>query len=208
MKIQAIRHLAVLTCASAALSGCAGTNLGALGDILGGAIGGMGGQQQQGQLLVEVQGVDTRNQVIQVRTDQGQNGNLRYDGNTVVTYQQQQYPVTALERGDVAQIQVQQVGQNELYASRIDVTQSVQERNGQTTGGTAGLQQLTGQVSQVDYTNGLFQLQMQNGTVTVGLPYNAPSGTVDRFRNLRRGDYVRLEGTWLGNGRVELYRFL
>ena len=111
------------------LTSCA--QLGSVGDILG-AIGGTGTQQQQQtQLQAEVQQVDAGNQRIYVRTQQGQSGAVRFDGQTVVVYRQQQYPVTALERGDIVVMQLQQVSQNELYASRIDVTQSAQERTGE-----------------------------------------------------------------------------
>lgn len=111
------------------LTSCA--QLGSLGDILG-AIGGPGTQQQQqAQLQAEVQQVDASSQRIYVRTQQGQSGAVRFDGQTVVVYRQQQYPVTALERGDIVVMQLHQVSQNELYASRIDVTQSAQERTGE-----------------------------------------------------------------------------
>lgn len=112
------------------LTSCA--QLGSLGDILG-AIGGPGAQQQQQQtqLQAEVQQVDASRQQIHVRTQQGQSGAVRFDGQTIVVYRQQQYPVTALERGDIVVMQLHQVSQNELYASRIDVTQSAQERTGE-----------------------------------------------------------------------------
>ena len=120
--------------ATLALGGCAGGlgNLGALGEILGQATGaGAGGQQQgQGQLQAEVQSVDTNNQRLYVRTQQGQSGAVRFDSNTQVIYRQERYPVTALERGDVVSVQVQQIANNELYAARVDVVQSVQERTG------------------------------------------------------------------------------
>lgn len=214
MKRHAIRQLAAMGVTAVALSGCAGTNLGALGDILGGAMGGPGGTGQQNQLLVEVQGVDSRQQVIAVRTEQGQQGNVLWDQNTLVVYQNQQYPVTALERGDVVVMQVQQTQQGAPYASRIDVRQSVQERTGQGSGvsypgsGTGQLQQMYGRVGQVDYERGAFQLQTQQGTYVVQMPYNPGTATNDYFRRLRTGDSVRLEGTIVGNGRVELYRFM
>lgn len=211
MKRHSIRQLVAMSFTAMALSGCAGTNLGQLGDILGGAMGGMGGAggQQQGQLVVEVQGVDARQQVIAVRTQQGQQGNVLFDQNTIVTYQNQQYPVTALERGDVVAMQVQQTQQGQPYVSRIDVQQSVQERTGQSTGGMGGqYQQMYGRVGQVDHNRGMFQLQTQQGTVVVQMPYNPGPATNDYFRRLRNGDTVRLEGTFIGNGRVELYRFI
>ena len=211
MMRYSIRHLAAAAFTVVTLSGCAGTNLGALGDILGGAMGGQGAGQN-GQVVVEVQGVDTRQQVIQVRAQDGQQGNVRYDQNTVVSYQNQQYPVTALERGDVVAMQLQQGQQGQTYVSQIVVQQSVQERTGQggqgTVGGSGQMQQMYGRVGQIDHNRGMFQLQTQQGTVTVSLPYNPGNATTDYFNRLRTGDNVRLEGTFTGNGRVELYRFI
>lgn len=213
MMRHSIRHLAAAAFTVMALAGCAGTNLGQLGEILGGAMGGAGGAgQQQGQVVVEVQGVDTRQQVIQVRTQDGQQGNVRYDQNTVVSYQNQQYPVTALERGDVVAMQLQQGQQGQTYVSQIVVQQSVQDRTGQGgqggVGGNGQMQQIYGRVGQIDHNRGMFQLQTQQGTVTVTLPYNPGNATSDYFNRLRTGDNVRLEGTFTGQGRVELYRFI
>ena len=115
------------------LSGCGGSGaLGTLGNVLGGVLGQGGGaqQQQQQQIQAEIQQVDTNGQRVHVRTSQGENGSVRFDQNTAVIYRQQQYPVTALERGDLVTLTVQQISQNELYASRIDVVQSIQERQG------------------------------------------------------------------------------
>lgn len=209
MMMNSFRQVATAAVAVLTLSGCAGTNLGALGDVLGGAMG--GGGQQNGQVLAEVQNVDTRQQVIQIRTEQGQSGNVRFDQNTQVIYQNQQYPVTALERGDVAYFQLQQTQQGATYATSITVQQSVQERTGsQGNSGTYGgqYQQLQGTVGRIDYNQGWFELRTQNGTATITLPYNAGDATTDYFRRLRTGQSVRLEGTNLGNGRVELYRFI
>jgi len=41
----------------------------------------------------------------------------------------------------------------------------------------------------------------------VSLPYNARSSDVNRFRNLRSGDNVRIYGVYLNNSRVELRQF-
>ena len=91
----------------------------------------------------------------------------------------------------------------------VNVQQSVQERTGQGgAGGVGQMQQFTGRVGQVDYQRGMFQLQTSySGNVVVTLPYNPSSTTVNQFNRLRNGDSVRLEGTQVGNGRVELYRF-
>jgi hypothetical protein len=131
----------------------------------------------------------------------------------VVVYQQQQYPVTSLEQGDRVTMQVQQTSQNQLYASRIDVTQSVQQTNvGSVYGNNTGnnqIIQLSGTVRNMDVKRGTFQLQTRSyGTVVITLPYNPPQATYDYFSRLRNGNTVRLEGTSLGNNRFEIYRFL
>jgi hypothetical protein len=189
------------------MTGCAQLgNLGGLADILG-AIGGGAGQQQQGQLTAEVQQVNARQQSIQIRTREGQTGSVLYDQNTVVVYQQQQYPVTALEAGDVANFHLQQAANNNLYASRIDVVQSVQERSGQS--GSGQLYQVAGRVGNVDQNRGVFELQTQtSGVIIVSLPRNPGSAVADRFRRLRTGDSIGVEGHMVAQGRLELTRFL
>jgi hypothetical protein len=212
MNMRNLGQMAAVAVLLPTFSACAGANLGGLGDVLGGVLGQTaGGQQQQAQVMVEVQSVDTRQQAIRVRTNQGETGTVYYDQNTVVVYQQQQYPVTALESGDVANMQIMQTSDNRIYTNRIDVQQSVQERNGgQTADNPSGgrLQQLAGRISQIDYNRGTFQLQMQQGAVVVALPYNPGQPTNDYFRRLRVGDSVRIEGTLMESGRVELYRFI
>jgi hypothetical protein len=202
--MEAGRAVAVATMIG--MTGCAELgNLGGLGDILG-AVGGGGGQQQQGQLTAEVQQVNSSQQSIQIRTQDGQSGAVRYDQNTVVVYQQQQYPVTALEPGDVANFQLQQSGNN-MYASRIDVVQSVQERSGQS--GSGQLYQLAGRVGSMDQNRGIFELQTQtSGVIVVSLPYNPSRDVSDRFRRLRAGDSIGVEGRMVAQGRLELTRFL
>ena len=129
--MRAISSLTLLV-GLAVLPGCAagGGGMGGLGDILGSVLGGATGQpQQQAQTVqAEVQQLDTQRQRLSIRTAQGQTGTVLYDQQTVVVYRQQQYPVTALERGDVVNLQLQQTSQNDVYVSRVDVVQSIQER--------------------------------------------------------------------------------
>lgn len=186
------------------LPGCAGNSLGSLGDILGG-LGMPGSGGQQGQISVEIRGVNTQQQTIQVATQDGRTGDVYYDQNTVVVYRQQQYAVNALERGDLVTLQVQETAQGSLYTNRIDVQTSVSERTGQT--GTGSIQQFSGRVGQIDQNRGLFVLQTQNGNVTVSVPYNASQATIDYFRRLRTGDTVRLEAVPVDGGHVQIYRF-
>ena len=130
--MRSLRTLTLVAC-TLSLTACAGGagGLGGLGDILGSVIGGGAQGSQTQQLQGEVQQVDTQSQRLTVRTQQGQTGSVRYDQRTVVVYRQQQYPVTALERGDIINLQLVQTAQNEVYVERVDVMQSIQERRGQ-----------------------------------------------------------------------------
>ncbi|HEX8431747.1 MAG TPA: hypothetical protein VF625_10675 [Longimicrobium sp.] len=205
----------VVVCAALlSATGCA--SAGPIGDIIGGVLSqagqGQQGQGQQGEVYGEVQGVDTRQQYVQIRTQDGRTANVRFDQNTRVIYQQQQYAVTNLERGDVVNMRLQQDQQGNLYTDYIQVSQSVQDRNGTSnnTGsgvGTGQIQQFTGTVGQVDTQRGIFELRTQQGTLVVTLPYRPSTQDEQRFRSLRAGQSVRVQGRLGTNGRLELDRF-
>lgn len=188
------------------LGACAGGGAGGLGDILGTVLGGaQPASSNVGQLVVEVQSIDQQNQHIAVLTEDGQRGNVLYDRNTRVVYQQQEYSVTALERGDIVEMRVQEIQQG-LYTDYILVRQSVQQSGG-VTGGNASLVQASGTVRQIEYQRGWFDLETSQGVITVTLPYNPASATVSAFERLDRGDRVSLEGYLVANDRIELVRF-
>jgi hypothetical protein len=189
-------------------SGCA--QAGSIGDILGGVLGGgqPAGGTESGAVVAEVRAVDTRNEVLEVRTDDGQNVDIRYDRNTRVVYRQQEYEVTALEPGDVVRMNVSRNG-NEYYTQDIEVQQSVQDRQGGSSSGSDEVYQINGSVDQIDQTRGLFTLRTSNGQmITVAMPYNATSSARDRFQRLRRGNTVAVEGHFVSDERLELTRFL
>lgn len=187
----------------AMLGSAACAELGALEDVLGGVL---GAGTQGGELVAEVQRVETGTQQIQVRTQDGQMGAVGYDNRTQVVYQQQQYPVTALEAGDIVAMRLQEDNLGNLYTDYIQVRQSVQERTG--TGAAGQLQRIEGTVGQIDTQRGLFELHGQQGESTVvSLPYNPRSEDVERFRRLRSGDRVRVEGRFVSQTRFELERF-
>lgn len=204
MIISTVRRMAALG-AVLAMTGCgtAGT-LGTLGEVLGTVLGQPAGTGQA-QVYAEIMGVDTRQQVLQVRTDDGRSGNVRYDQNTQVVYRQQQYPVTALERGDLTVLTLQEV-QGGTYVSRVDVQQSARERSG--VGQVGGVAHVSGRIAQIDHNSGVFVLQTQGGNVTISLPFNPPQATRDYFMRLRVGHNVSVEVVPLATGRAEVHRFL
>jgi len=170
----------------AAMTACSGT--GGLGSVLGSVLGGGAGQQSN-QLSGAIYNVDTRSQQIGVQQSNGQTINVSYDANTQVVYQNQNYPVTALERGDQVVATLQDNGNGGYYVSTIQVTQSVNNSSGTVNGSAQSFQ---GTVRQVDRANGWFTVDEGSvGRITVTLPSGLSQADLNRFGNLRAGDYVR-----------------
>jgi hypothetical protein len=185
----------------AAMSACSGT--GGLGSVLGSVLG--TGAGQSNQLTGAIYNVDTRSQQIGVQQSNGQTVYVLYDANTQVVYQNQSYPVTALERGDQVVATLQDNGNGGYYASTIQVTQSVSNSSGTTSG---NVQSFQGTVRQVDRPNGWFTVDEGSiGRITVTLPSGLSQADLIRFGNLRAGDYVRFYGVRTSNGQAQLRQF-
>jgi hypothetical protein len=182
------------------------SSAGGLGSILGSVLGGgMGGGGQANQVSGYIQGVDTRNRQIGIQQSNGQTVVVAYDNQTQVVYQNQRYPVTSLENGDQVTARIQQLQNGGYYTDVVQVDRSV---SGPSTIQSGNVQLLQGTVRQVDQANGLFLLDANNGSrVTVQLPQQINRADLDRFRNLRAGDFTRLYGVYLNNTRVELRQF-
>lgn len=205
MRIGPYRGLTPVVALSIAVAACSGSGL---GDILAGTMGGGADQGQGGTVTVEVRQVDERQQQILVLTQDGQEGPILYDANTQVVYNNEQYPVRALERGDVVDMRVQQV-RSGYYTDLIQVRTPVQDRQGGYRGSPEpDVYRVEGTVGQVNTQTWMFTLNMtQGGTVSVHLPSNAPAAARDRVQQLVPGDYVRVEVRPLDQTRAELVRF-
>ena len=184
-----------------ALSACAN---GGLGSVLGSVLGGQGQGGQTGQVSGYIAGVNQQSQQIGIQQSNGQTVGLSYDNQTQVVYQNRNYPVTALQNGDVVTARVQAGSNGSYYTDLVQVTQSVQDRSGN----NQNVQTFQGTVRQVDINNGWFALDTGNGAgFTVYMPYQGSSNDVARFRSLRGGEYVRFYGTIDSNSRVQLRQF-
>jgi Cu/Ag efflux protein CusF len=188
-------------------SSTACSSAGGLGNILGSVLGG-GQQQQQGsQVSGQIAGVDTRNRQIGLRQQNGQTVSIAYDQNTQVSYQNQSYPITALENGDQVTLRLQQLQNGGYYTDMVQVDQSV--RSGGNGGyQTGNVQVIEGSVRGIDRQAGFFTVNMQNGQIiTVQLPSQVSRNDVTRFNALRTGEFVRFAAVQTGNSSVELRQF-
>ena len=206
---------AVLVAAGVAVTGCG--NLGTLGNVLGGVLQpSTGSGSGSAQVAGTVRYVDTQRQMLQVTTQNGQTGNVYFDNRTQVVYQQQNYPVTALEQGDEVTMQLQQDQQGNYYTSYIMVTRSATNNNGGYNSGGGynnggynnnSVVQAEGRVGWIDYQRGQFSLVTNRGTYTVMMPYNTAASDANQFRNLRQNSYVRVQGQMVSNNQLQLVRF-
>lgn len=184
--------------------GAACSQAGGLGSVLGSVLGGGGGQSQLSGVFT---GLDTRSQTLYVQQSNGQTVQLGYDNQTQVVYQNRNYSVTNLERGDQITARVQSTSSRSsaaYYTDLIRVDQSVTAAGSANAG---AVQTFDGTVAQIDQQNGVFITNSPNGRLTVSLPYSVSRSDLSRFQSLRIGDYVRFSGVWLNNTRVELRQF-
>lgn len=193
------RFLGFLTFALLALVGCQDVGyMNGPGDY-----GGSG----RNDLVGEVRRVDTRNRLIEIRSESGRNIPVRYDNNTRVVYRQRDFNVANLEPGDYVAVRAQEDRDGRYYADYVTVREAAQDR-GSGRDRLARLDRFEGRVESIDARRGSFEVRDRGRVIRVTLPYNAPRSVSERFNRLREGDYVRVEGRFLTDDRFELESFL
>jgi hypothetical protein len=196
MTVRRLGRGAAAASALFALAAC--TSTGSLRSALGSVL-------VANQVSGYVQGVDTHSQRISLQASTGQSLDIQYDDKTKVVYNNQSYPVTALDRGDQVTVSVQST-RSGYYTDLVRVDQPIQGSSGPAT--SSNVQMIEGTVRDVDKQNGLFSLDVGTGTrVTVSMPYSPNRADMNRFQNLRQGDTVRIAGVYLNSARVELRQF-
>ncbi len=166
----------------------------------------------QDEFVAEVERLDTSSREIHLRPNNSRTRVVGYSADARVVYRGREYPVAQLEAGDIVAMQLKQDSRGNSYTDLIRVQESIRDRN-QGRGGIArpgtGIQTVDGRVEQVDFQRSSFEIRGQSGErIFVSLPYNARKSDVDRFRALRAGDYVRVEGRFLDRERFELESFI
>jgi exosome complex RNA-binding protein Csl4 len=169
-----------------------------------GHVDGLGDYGSPNDVVGEVRHVDTRAREIEIRTDSGRTSIIRYDNNTQVVYQQRNYSVDNLERGDYVAARVQRDRNGRDFTDSITVRESVQDRGYSSGGGRGRLDRAEGRVEYVDSRRGTFEIRDQrNRLIVVSVAFNAPRAVTDQFNRLRNGDYVRIEGRSVNADRFE-----
>ena len=163
-------------------------------------------------IVGEVARLDTSARQIHLRATDSRTRVVGYSANAQVVYRGRDYAVTQLEAGDLVAMQVNQDSRGNYYTDLIRVQESIQDRNQRRRGDASlgsSIQTLDGRVEQLDFQRRSFEIRDQSRErVIVSIPSNAERSDVDRFRALRDGDYVRVEGRFLDRQRFELATFL
>jgi hypothetical protein len=151
----------------------------------------------------EIRANDAEQQLLQVVTDEGRRGVVRWDVQTQVVHGTETYGAVALQPGDRVQMRLRQTSEVDIYTDYVLVRQRAQSSALDT-----AIVQLEGTVAGLDREKGQFQLNSTSGrTVLVSLPYNPPQEVADRFRLLHNGNHVRITGRYIAAQRFELSRF-
>jgi len=166
----------------------------------------------QDEFVAEVERLNTSSREIHLRPNNSRTRVVGYTADARVVFRGREYPVTQLESGDVVVMQLRQDSRGNSYTDLIRVQESIRDRDqsrGDTSRAGTGIQTMDGRVEQVDFQRSSFEIRGQSRErVIVSLSDNARRSDVDRFRALRSGDYVRVEGRFLDRERFELENFL
>jgi len=169
-------------------------------------------QLEPEEIFAEIARVDSRSRQLHLRSESNRDRAVGYSADARVLYRGRDYSIAQLESGDKVSMQLRQDARGNSYTDLIRVQETVQDQN-QSRRGDDGpaprIQTLDGRVEQLDFQRRSFEIRDQSRErVIVSLPSNAERLDEDRFRALRDGDYVRVEGRFLDRQRFELAAFL
>ena len=169
-------------------------------------------QPLENEIEATVTRLDTGTREISLRRNGGGTQVVGYSTDAQAMYRGREYPASQLEVGDVIVVQLRQDSRGNSYTDLIRVQQSIRDRDqnrGDASRPVAGIQTVDGRVEQVDLQRNFFEIrEPSKERLFVSLPNDARRSDVDRFRALRSGDYVRVEGRFLDRDRFELDGFL
>ena len=147
------------------------------------------------EFIGTVEETDHSLQELYLRTEGGQSQVLTYTDRTRVIINGEETPISRLNPGDVLEIRMYGTADGRTLADSIHVRQR----------GSTGGRTIEGTIERVLDDRGVVELRTASGELTaVYLPPNASERIVEEFRRLRPGDFVQLQGFFLGEHQFEL----
>jgi hypothetical protein len=147
------------------------------------------------EFIATVEESDHSRQELYLRTDGGQSQVLTYTDRTRVVINGEETSASRVNRGDVVEVRMHGSPDGRTLADSIRVRE----------GGSAGNTIVEGRIERVLSDRGVIELRTSSGRLTtVYLPQGSSEQTVEEFSRLRPGDFVRLQGVFLGEHQFEL----
>jgi len=154
---------------------------------------------QNVEIVGRIQDLDHSRSELYLLTQGGQNQVVTYTNHTRVIVDGEETPTSNLGVGDIIEVRMHGTADGRAVADSIQV----RER------GRAGHTVVEGTVQQVLRDRRVIELRTPSGALTtVYLPHNSPEVVEDELSQLRSGDFVRFQGTFLGESRFESTRVL
>lgn len=158
-----------------------------------------------------VERVDLAARRLYLRPSGGERRVVAFSPDAEVFYRGRVYPMTRLAPGDVVAMQMKLDSRGEPYADLIRIQEeNAAERSRREEFTTAPrIETLAGRVQSVNRNDNTFELDNRSSRiVSVALSEDVRDSDRERFRTLRSGDHVRIEGKFISDDRFELLSFL
>jgi hypothetical protein len=165
----------------------------------------------QPDVVGSVERVDVGARRLYLRPNGGERRVVVYSRDAQVFYRGRVYPVTRVVPGDVVAMQMKQDTRGEPYVDLIRIQEeSVSERvEREDFTAAPRIERLAGTVESINRRDDSFELNNRPGKiVSVALSENVRDSDRERFRTLRSGDHVRIEGKYASYDRFEMLSFL
>lgn len=146
------------------------------------------------EIIGRVQELDHSRRELYIRTEGGQSQVVTYTNGTRVAAAKKEISTSDLGRGDVIEVRMRGTADGRAVADSIFVRERG-DRNAT----------IEGTVERVLSHRRVIELRTASGVLTsVYVPQDAPETVGNEFKQLRSGDFVRLQGIFLGENRFEL----
>lgn len=167
-------------------------------------------EEGQDDVVGEVERVDLSGRRIYLRSDKSDRRSVALSADAQVLQRGREYPITRLKPGDVVAMQIKRDSRGEPYADLLRIQENTAGQSLRDVPGAAPrIETLAGRVESVNRRDNSFELDDRSGPpVVVHLSEYVRDSDRERFRTLRAGAQVRIEGKFTARDRFEMLSFL
>ena len=167
-------------------------------------------EEGQDDVVGEVERVDLSTRRLYLRSNKSERRVVALSADAQVLHRGREYPVARLKPGDVVAMQIKRDSRGEAYADLLRIQEnSAGQSWGDVPSAAPRIETLAGRVESVNRRDNSFELDDRSGApVSVRLSEYVRDSDRERFRTLRAGAHVRIEGKFIARDRFEMLSFL